>query len=340
MFRLLWIFSFILAVGCETPYTGPVLTVDDVDRYLGATGEDTVCLQDGFDSVCIKVIPGPQGIQGEPGLTGEHGKDGIQGEKGESGEKGEPGEKGERGEPGLPGIQGVPGVPGEDGKDGRDGHIIQSVVVVHIHISRDLEIRTEPIPDGIRVYADTPLTADDLNPTTSDGSEVVVTPQFDGAIIEVVPPKAVISSKAVIPPKAVEASLPQKEQSLFNNVNVTPEKIAAPGRKRVTITDPNIRPFFENPGIGIDVIDTVTGKKLAIESFSFTNPNGGALEFWVSTGNDIDVIVSNRSATCRIDVDNFVQNPDTTANLYVIKDDEGNIHRDDREDTEDGDTCD
>lgn len=44
--------------GCtDTPYTGPMLTVDDVNRYLNATGEDTVCLQDGFDSICIRVIP-------------------------------------------------------------------------------------------------------------------------------------------------------------------------------------------------------------------------------------------------------------------------------------------
>lgn len=48
---------FISIAGCsDVPYTGPVLTVDDVNRYLKSTGEDTVCLQDGFDSICIKVI--------------------------------------------------------------------------------------------------------------------------------------------------------------------------------------------------------------------------------------------------------------------------------------------
>ncbi len=77
MFKLLWIFSFILAVGCsEIPYTGRVLTVNDVDRYLTATGEDTICLQDGFDSVCIKVVEGPQGQRGEKGESGPSGKDG------------------------------------------------------------------------------------------------------------------------------------------------------------------------------------------------------------------------------------------------------------------------
>ena len=45
-------------IGCtDVPYTGPMLTVDDVDRYLNSLGEDTVCLQDGFDSICIKVVP-------------------------------------------------------------------------------------------------------------------------------------------------------------------------------------------------------------------------------------------------------------------------------------------
>ena len=27
--------------GCETPYTGPILTVDNVDRYFDSVGEDT-----------------------------------------------------------------------------------------------------------------------------------------------------------------------------------------------------------------------------------------------------------------------------------------------------------
>lgn len=52
--------SFILVigiVGCsDVPYTGPILSVDSVDRYLDSTGEDTVCLQDGFDTVCLRVV--------------------------------------------------------------------------------------------------------------------------------------------------------------------------------------------------------------------------------------------------------------------------------------------
>lgn len=45
-------------IGCtDTPYTGPMLTVDDVDRYLESLDEDTICLHDGFDTICLKVVP-------------------------------------------------------------------------------------------------------------------------------------------------------------------------------------------------------------------------------------------------------------------------------------------
>lgn len=103
MYRYFVLLLIVVLLGCEVPYTGPMLSVDNVDRYLGATGEDTVCLQDGFDSVCLKVVEGPQGIQGPRG---------PQGEIGETGPPGERGEKGEQGERGLPGLDGV------DGKDG------------------------------------------------------------------------------------------------------------------------------------------------------------------------------------------------------------------------------
>ncbi len=42
--------------GCsDVPYTGPIITVDRVDTYLNAIGDDTLCLKDGFDSVCVKL---------------------------------------------------------------------------------------------------------------------------------------------------------------------------------------------------------------------------------------------------------------------------------------------
>ena len=43
-------------VGCDVPYTGPALTVNDVNRFLKSKGEDTVCVHDGFDSVCLRVV--------------------------------------------------------------------------------------------------------------------------------------------------------------------------------------------------------------------------------------------------------------------------------------------
>ena len=43
--------------GCsDVPYTGPTLTVGHVDQYLNTIEEDTVCLQDGFDTVCVKLL--------------------------------------------------------------------------------------------------------------------------------------------------------------------------------------------------------------------------------------------------------------------------------------------
>ncbi len=49
-------------IGCtDVPYTGPMLTVDHVDRYFESLGEDTVCLHDGFDTICIKVVPEKSG---------------------------------------------------------------------------------------------------------------------------------------------------------------------------------------------------------------------------------------------------------------------------------------
>lgn len=56
-------------MGCsEVPYTGPILTVDDVDRYVGDTGHDTVCLQDGFDTVCIKIAEFEEDDTQEPAI--------------------------------------------------------------------------------------------------------------------------------------------------------------------------------------------------------------------------------------------------------------------------------
>ena len=44
-------------IGCsDVPYTGPMLTVGHVDQYLNAIEQDTVCLNDGFDTVCVKLL--------------------------------------------------------------------------------------------------------------------------------------------------------------------------------------------------------------------------------------------------------------------------------------------
>ena len=44
--------------GCsDMPYTGSVLTVHEVDRYLVSTDGNVVCFQDALDSTCLKLTP-------------------------------------------------------------------------------------------------------------------------------------------------------------------------------------------------------------------------------------------------------------------------------------------
>lgn len=43
--------------GCsDVPYTGQVITVQHVDHYLDSMEQNTLCLQDGFDTVCVKLM--------------------------------------------------------------------------------------------------------------------------------------------------------------------------------------------------------------------------------------------------------------------------------------------
>lgn len=51
---LIMLFSI---TGCsDVPYTGQIVTAGHVDQYLDSIEQDTVCLQDGFDSVCVKLM--------------------------------------------------------------------------------------------------------------------------------------------------------------------------------------------------------------------------------------------------------------------------------------------
>ena len=75
-----------ICVGCDTPYTG-FLKAGDIDKYVEQTDERTVCLVDGFDSICIRTIPGPPGRDGKDGES-------IIGPRGERGPQGEPGRDG------------------------------------------------------------------------------------------------------------------------------------------------------------------------------------------------------------------------------------------------------
>lgn len=52
--------------GCaDVPYTGPILKVRDVEKFLNSRGENAACIDDGFDSVCIKLVS--DGSEDRPG---------------------------------------------------------------------------------------------------------------------------------------------------------------------------------------------------------------------------------------------------------------------------------
>ena len=89
-----WFFLCVLGlavifIGCDTPYTG-FLGAGDIDGYLESAGAETVCLADGFDSICIQTIPGKDGLNGRDGKDGES----IIGPRGERGPQGDPGRNG------------------------------------------------------------------------------------------------------------------------------------------------------------------------------------------------------------------------------------------------------
>ena len=70
-------------VGCDTPYTG-ALGPQAFNGWIESEENGLVCLWNGFDRICIRTIPGRDGIDGIDGRDGIDGKDGIDGIDGES----------------------------------------------------------------------------------------------------------------------------------------------------------------------------------------------------------------------------------------------------------------
>ena len=59
--------------GCsDMPYTGSILTVNEVDRYLVSTDGRAVCFQDDFDSTCIKLTPETENSRGATNASAIH----------------------------------------------------------------------------------------------------------------------------------------------------------------------------------------------------------------------------------------------------------------------------
>ena len=84
------VFVFVVALmalvlsGCDTPYTG-FLKAGDIDKYVENADKRTVCISDGFDSVCIRTVVGETGKDGRDGIDGIDGRDGIDGIDGRDG---------------------------------------------------------------------------------------------------------------------------------------------------------------------------------------------------------------------------------------------------------------
>ena len=94
---IIFIIGFLVGffVGCDTPYSG-TLGPDDFNGWITEQGDDFVCLENGFDSVCIKTMPGTPGKDGKDGISivGPQGLPGKDGQRGRSGVRGRPGKEG------------------------------------------------------------------------------------------------------------------------------------------------------------------------------------------------------------------------------------------------------
>ena len=73
-------------VGCDTPYTGD-LGPQAFNGWIESEENGLVCLWNGFDRICIRTIPGRDGIDGIDGRDGIDGESiiGLRGEPGRDG---------------------------------------------------------------------------------------------------------------------------------------------------------------------------------------------------------------------------------------------------------------
>lgn len=127
--------------GCDTPYTG-FLGPGDIDKYVEDTGDDTVCLADGFDSVCIRTIPGQPGKDGVDGIS----------------------------------IVGPQGPPGKDGNDGKDGAVV-IVQTAYLLLETPSDSFTVQISRGIpEETSDTYITPVATVEVPIGGGELTITP--------------------------------------------------------------------------------------------------------------------------------------------------------------------
>ena len=60
----------ILLVGCgDVSYSRSLVSIAELENYLTSETQDTKCFNDGFDTLCIHLIPGPPGKDGKDGVN-------------------------------------------------------------------------------------------------------------------------------------------------------------------------------------------------------------------------------------------------------------------------------
>lgn len=67
--------ALFLCLGCQTPYSG-TLGPEDFNGWVESDTDGFICLWNGFDRICVLVIPGPPGKDGTDGRNGRDGTDG------------------------------------------------------------------------------------------------------------------------------------------------------------------------------------------------------------------------------------------------------------------------
>ena len=246
--KILTVLVFLSALyGCDTPYTGHI-GPNNFNGWITEEGEDFICLANGFDTLCIKAIPG------------ETGKEGKQGKQGKTG------------------IEGKDGKDGNDGKDGINVNLddVVAAVIEHLVITEQIEEVSIPIVSAEVAKA----IGTDTDVSTKTFTDIVIdTIEETGVGTYNVPVKDVIQTvnDALETPSPTSVVVPvvnpMHETSNPSQVDVNP-KPPVPSKKKQPIvtceTDPN-----DNAHCAPDPIQAAKNR----EEYKFEDPDQGYVAY-------------------------------------------------------------